>query len=139
MYNLTTLKKYGDDIFISDMVEIKRPHLVEIDSHVAIDAFLYCTTGLKIGSYCHISSHVSIIGGAVAWVRMGDFSHLATGAKLISFGDENLGGGLVSPLIPPQYRDNLVGGKIIIGNFVSILTNAVISPGIQIGKGAVVA
>ena len=139
MYDLSKLQKHGDDVFIADMVEIKRPHLMQIDSHVAIDAFFYCTIRMEIGSYCHISAHVSVIGGAGASVKMGDFSHLSTGSRLIALGDENLGYGLVSPLIPDQYRDKLVGGVIKIGNFASILTNAILSPGTQIGEGAVVA
>ena len=139
MYNLYSLLNFGEDVYISDNVVIKNPKLMSIGSHVAIDDYFYCTVGVKIGSYCHISSHVSVVGGKTAYLDMGDFSHLAAGAKLIVYGDENLGEGLVSPVVPAQYRDKMVGGKIIVGAFVSVLTNAVISPGVTIGEGALVA
>jgi galactoside O-acetyltransferase len=139
MYDLSLLRSCGEDVYVSENVVIKNPQLMDIDSHVAIDAYFYCTPAVKIGSYCHISSHVSIVGGKSALLIMGDFSHLAAGARLIVYGDENLGEGLVSPVVPAKYRDKMVGGKIIVGNFATIGTNAVISPGVTIGEGAVVA
>lgn len=139
MFDLSLLESQGEDIYISENVVIKNPQFMNLGSHVAIDAYFYCTPRVKIGSYCHISSHVSIIGGKHSILEMGDFSHLAAGSRLVVFGDENLGAGLVSPVIPDKYRDKLVGGKITIGNFVTIGTNAVLSPGVTIGDGATVA
>lgn len=129
----------GDDVRVSKVVEIKNPKNIYIGNHVAIDFGFYCSTKLSIGSYCHISTHVSIIGGKNASVWMGDFSHLAAGARLIAYGDENMGAGLVSPVVPDIYRDKLYGGNIYIQSFASILTNAVISPNVTIGEGAIVA
>lgn len=129
----------GEDVRISNNVVIKHPELMQIGNHVAIDDYLYCTTQLIVGDYCHISAHVSIVGGASAVLTMGDFSHLAAGARLIVFGDENLGAGLVSPVIPMQYRDRMVGGNITIGNFVSVLTNAIVAPGVILGDGCLLA
>jgi acetyltransferase-like isoleucine patch superfamily enzyme len=70
---------------------------------------------------------------------MGNFSHLAAGAKVIVYGDENLGAGLVSPIIPYRYRDKMVGGQVAIGDFVSVLTNAVVAPGVRLREGCVLA
>lgn len=139
MYDTSQLASCGEDVRIDDWVRIKHPDNVRIKTHVAVDAFFYCATSLIIGDYCHISAHVSITGGKTALVTMGNFSHLAAGARLIAYGDGNKGGGLVSPLIPDQYRDELVGGQIIIGDFVSVLTNAIISPGITLGQGSILA
>jgi len=128
----------GDDVRIDPEVRIKHPELITIGNHVAIDYAFYCTTKLQIGDYCHISSHVSVIGGADALLHMGNFSHLAAGARLIVYGDANLGEGLVSPVIPERYRDDLYGGYIEIGDFASVLTNAVIMPNIIIPEGVVI-
>lgn len=139
MFNLNDLALCGDDVRVADTVIWKHPHLAALGSHIAIDDFLYLTTGIDIGDYCHISSHVSIVGGVTALLHMGNFSHLAAGAKLIVYGDENLGEGLVSPVIPSQYRDEMIGGTIVIGDFVSVLTNSVVAPGLTLGQGCVLA
>ena len=36
-YDYTLLRSCGQDVFISANVEIRRPHLVTVGSHVAID------------------------------------------------------------------------------------------------------
>ena len=139
MYNLSKLMKYGEDVYVADNVVIKHPELVVLGSHVAIDDYFYLSTQFVMGDYCHISSNVSVVGGVHAKLRMGNFSHLSAGVRVIVYGDENLGAGLVSPLIPEAYRDRMVGGVVTIGNFASILTNAIISPGVSIGEGSVLA
>lgn len=128
----------GRDIYIADTVIIKRPQLVAIGSHIAIDDFTYITTGMNIGSWIHISPHVSIIGGADAGLVMGDFCTISAGARISCRGDAMLGDGLVGPFIPVRYRDKLIGGTVVIGSFCSIGTNAVIAPGVTIGEGAVI-
>lgn len=127
-----------NDVRIDDEVRIKHPELIKLGKHIAIDYAFYCTTALEIGDYCHISSHVSIIGGVKAKLIMGNFSHLAAGARLIVYGDENMGAGLVSPVIPEQYRDRLYGGLIELGDFATISTNAVLSPNVKIPEGVVI-
>jgi acetyltransferase-like isoleucine patch superfamily enzyme len=111
-FNYNSLRKCGEDVFISDNVEIRRPNLVEIGSHVAIDSGFYLTTAAQIGNYVHIAPYVTCIGGADAILEMGDFATLAAGVRLIVLGDEHLGAGLVGPVIPDPYKDRLVGGKI---------------------------
>lgn len=137
-YNYQLLRNFGNDVYISKNVVIKHPYSTVIGNHVAIDDYLYCTTKLKIGDYCHVSSHVSIIGGKDASFTMGNFCNLAAGVRIIVYGDKNLGAGLVSPLIPTEFRDELYGGNIQLGDFVSILTNAVILPNVNIPEGAVI-
>ena len=56
--------KIGTDVIINDDVTFKRPELVSIGNHVAIDKGFYCTTGLEVGNYVHISPYVTCIGGA---------------------------------------------------------------------------
>ena len=44
----------GEDVIIDKFVNFKRPELVKIGNHVAIDWGFYCTTSLEIGDYIHI-------------------------------------------------------------------------------------
>ena len=136
-FDYQLLRKCGEDVYISNNVEIRRPNLVEIGSHVAIDSGFFLTTAATIGNYIHIGPYVSCIGGAKAILEMGDFSSIAAGARLIVLGDEHLGVGLVGPMIPEPYKDKLVGGKIRIEKFAAVGTNAIVMPGVTLSEGSV--
>lgn len=136
-FDYELLRKCGEDVYISNKVEIRRPNLVDIGSHVAIDSGFYLTTEATIGNYIHIGPYVSCIGGAKAILEMGDFSSIAAGARLIALGDEHLGVGLVGPTIPAPYKDKLVGGRIRIEKFAAVGTNAIVMPGVTLSEGSV--
>jgi galactoside O-acetyltransferase len=137
-FDYSKLKSVGQDVVISSNVEIKRPHLVTIDSHVAIDSGFYLTTTAKIGNYIHIGPHVSIIGGETAKFVMENFTSIAAGARLIVIGDEHLGFGLVGPTAPKEFQDKRLGGQIHLEKFASIGTNAVVMPGLRLAEGSVI-
>ena len=128
----------GIDTYISPRAEIKRPHLVEIGNHVAIDSGVYITTAAKIGDYVHISPYVTCVGGAAAKLTTEGFNTISAGARLICLGDEHLGEGLVGPLVPDDFKDRLIGGFIHIEKFANIATNAIVMPGVTIKEGSVV-
>ena len=137
-FDYSKLKSVGEDVVINSNVEIRRPHLVTIDSHVAIDWGFCLTTAAQIGNYIHIAPHVSIIGGETAKCVMANFTSIAAGARLIVKGDEHLGFGLVGPTVPKKFQDRLIGGVIEIKKFAAIGTNAVIMPGLTLEEGSVV-
>lgn len=83
MFNLENINSYGIDIFISPNVEIKRPHLVNIGNHIAIDSGFYCTTQLEIADYVHIGPQVTVIGGATGILKIGNFTSISAGCRLI--------------------------------------------------------
>jgi len=131
-------KNIGSDVFIDERAFLKYPQLIEIGSHCAFDNGLHMTTKGQFGSYVHVGPYVSIIGGKNSLIIAKDFSTIAAGARLICLGEEHLGNGLVGPTIPEEYKDDMVGGKIVLNRFSNILTNAVNFPGVTIGEGAVV-
>lgn len=137
-YDYSLLKSVGNDVFISQHVEIRRPHLVSIGSHVAIDWGFYCTVNAEIGDYIHIAPYVTVIGGSTGILRMGNFTTIAAGSRIVCGSDEHLGEGFVGPTIPDKYRDKLIIAPVILGNFASIGTNAVVLPGVTLGEGSVV-
>ena len=128
----------GFDTLIDPRAVIKRPHLMSIGSHCAIDACAYFTTKVEIGSYVHIGPYVTVIGGAESELIVENFATIATGVRIICKGEEHLGWGLIGPTIPKNYSDRLVGGKVVIKQFANVSTNAVIFPGVTIGEGAVI-
>ncbi|MFZ2448249.1 MAG: acyltransferase [Syntrophobacteraceae bacterium] len=137
-YDYNLLRSCGQDVFISSGVQIRRPHLVSVGNHVAIDYGVYITVAAEINDYVHIAPYVTIIGGTDGLLRMGHFAGMAAGCRIICASDEHLGEGLVGPTIPAGYKDNLIIAPVIFENFATIGTNVVVLPGVTLAEGSVV-
>ena len=137
-YDTTLLQSCGDDVFISANVEIRRPHLVRVGSHVAIDSGVYLTTAAEIGDYVHLSPYLTIIGGAQSKLVVEDFVTIAAGSRLICGSDRFMGDGFTSVTAPDEYRDTVDFGIIRCSRFAGIGTNVVIMPNVTIGEGSVI-
>jgi acetyltransferase-like isoleucine patch superfamily enzyme len=137
-FDYQKLSTFGTNVYINKVVDIRRPNLVSIGNNVAVDTGFYLTTAADIGSYVHIGPYVTCIGGANAKITINDFVGVAAGARLICLGDEHLGFGLVGPLIPDKYRDQIVGGEIVLERYSAIGTNAIVFPGVTVAEGCVV-
>lgn len=137
-YDNGRLLECGKDVFISQNVEIRRPELLEIGDHVAIDSGFYLTTQAKLGDYIHIAPYVTIIGGAKGIIKMGHFSTIAAGSRIITGSDGHMGEGLVGPTIPEPYKDLVKHAPVIFCDFVNIGTNVVVHPGVVLAEGSVV-
>lgn len=137
-YDVSRLKAAGEDVFISAQVEIRRPHLIYIGSHVAIDTGFYITTAAEIGNFIHIGPYVTVIGGGNGLFKMGDFTNLAAGCRVICVTDTFVGDGLVTtPGIPPEMC-RLKNKPVVLQPFANVGTNAVILPGVTLGEGSVI-
>lgn len=138
-YDKSLLKTVGENVYISERVEIKRPQLISIGSEVAIDSGFYITTGAELADHIHIGPYVIVVGGAKGLLSMGNFSNISAGGRIICGSDSFNGEGLVSvPGIPDEYRNDLIIKPIIFADFVNVGTNVVIMPGVKLGEGSVV-
>jgi len=137
-YNTLQLQSCGEDVFISANVEIRRPHLVRVGSHIAIDTGVYLTTAAVIGDYTHLSPYTTIIGGADSTLIVEDFVTIAAGCRLICGSDRFMGDGFTSVTVPTEYRDTVDIGTIRCSRFAGIGTNVVIMPNVTIGEGSVI-
>src|SRR5437016_842371 len=136
-YDLARLASFGEDVFISANVEIRRPHLVRLGSHIAIDTGFYCTTAAALGDYVHIGPYVTVIGGAPARLELAGFNTIGAGSRLLCASDEFLGAGLVG-MSPPELRDTVCVEPILFAAFASTGTNVVIHPGVTLAEGSVI-
>lgn len=136
-YDITKLLGHGEDVFISAAVEIRRPQLVRVGSHIAIDTGFYLTTQAQLADYIHIGPYVTVIGGAPARLELKGFNTIGAGSRLLCASDEFLGAGLVG-MSPPEWRDNVKTAPIIFERFASVGTNVVIHPGVTLAEGSVV-
>jgi len=131
--------RIGTDVVIGPNVAIRRPHLVSIGNHVAIDNGAYITTAAKIEDYVHIGPYVTVVGGERAELVMGNFTNLAAGCRVICGSDRFQGEGLIGPAsLPDEYKDKMNLAPVILENFANVGTNAVIMPGVTLAEGSVV-
>src|SRR5207253_1175795 len=119
-------------------VEIRRPHLVNIGNHVAVDSGLYLTTQATIGDYIHLSPYITVIGGEKSKLEVEHFATIAAGSRIIAGSDKFLGHGFTSVTVPEEYRDEVEFSTVKVSKFAGIGTNVVIMPGVTIGEGCVV-
>lgn len=138
-FDYSVLKHTGEDVLISNRVDIRRPHLVSIGNHVAIDAGFYITTGAVLGDYIHIAPYVCVIGGEKGFLKMGHFTNISVGGRIICGSDEFMGEGLISaPGLPDEFRDNLLIEPVVFENFVNTGANVTIMPGVTLAEGSVI-
>ncbi len=138
MYQIGLLRQSGSDVYISSHVDIRRPHLVEVGSHVGIDYGFYCTTGLAVGDYVHIGPYVTVTGGERGLLRMAHFSTLAVGGRVLCGSEEYQGAGLVGTTIPKKYKDTLRIEPIVFERFANVGANVVLFPGVVLAEGTVI-
>lgn len=136
-YDLSQFAKCGDDVFVSGNCEIRRPHLVSVGSHIAIDSGFYCTVAAELGDYIHIGPYVTVIGGAKGLLTMAGFNTIGAGCRLLCASDEFLGEGLVG-IAPEEFRDTVHYEPIRVEMFASLGTNVVVHPGVNLAEGSVV-
>lgn len=137
-YDKSRLKSVGENVFISANTEIRRPHLVSIGSNVDIDSGFYLTTQAEIGDYVHIGPYVAVIGGARGFLKMGNFTNIAVGGRIITVSDTFLGDGLIGAQgIPEEFR-KLKIAPVVFENFANVGAGAIILPGVTLREGSVV-
>lgn len=102
-----------------------------------IDAFCYISCRLHLGSYCHISSNCTFLGGN-GEVSFGDFVNIAPGCRIISAGHDYKWGGLNGPEIPEEYKGLSTTEDIRLGNHVLIGSNTVVLPGVELPEGVAI-
>lgn len=129
-------KSIGNDVYIDKLAIIKRPHLVDIGNHVAIDSGVTISTAAKIGNYIHIAPNVCFIGGPKSIVELEDFSFIAAGTCIVAGSEDYTGKGLVGPTIPSQFRE-INYNHIVFKRFSGCGVNCSVMPGVTLQEGAI--
>ena len=130
------IKKCGKNVRISNLALITRPELVEIQNHVSIDAWTYISTKLIIGNYIHIAPSVTILGGGNSLLKMGNFTNIGSGGRIVCATDD-FEQGLISPVVPVEHR-TIINKPIIFEDYATLGVNCTVLPGITLAEGSIV-
>lgn len=129
----------GEDVILDSDVVFRRPELVTIGSHVAIDKGFYCTTKLHIGNYVHISPYVTCIGGKEGCFHVEGYSNIMSGARIITSSDRFDDSGLFGALIPSYLKGRQITKPVVMEEFSNVGTNSIVLPGSILRKGVLLA
>ncbi|MBH5763419.1 acyltransferase [Neisseria meningitidis] len=131
---------------IYDGAKIIKKENLSIGDYSQIDDFVFFNCGEKsiLGSFVHISSFTSIIGGGEFY--MDHFSGLSAGCRIITGSDDFMGGGGggVTKSNTPLKLYNFkkisfkIGKKAILGKNLKVLPGVTIGDGVAVGAGAIV-
>jgi len=127
----------GIDVRIDPLAVIKRPDILVVGNHIAIDCFAYVSTKVTLADWVHIAPFVSIIGGTYSELTVGSFTVLAAGARIICATDD-WKSSMICSFVPIEYR-NIITKPIVIGDFAGVATNAVVMPGVTMARGSMAA
>ena len=127
--------KIGNDVIIDNDVVFKRPHLVKIGDHVAIDKGFYCTTKIEIGNYVHISPYTTCIGGSDGEFIVKGFNNIMCGSRIICSSDRFHDSVLFGSMKPKEFKGTQITKPVIMEEFSNIGTNAIVLPGSILRKG----
>jgi acetyltransferase-like isoleucine patch superfamily enzyme len=131
-------KAIGKNVEIGRNVYFRYPEEIVIGNNVIIDDFCYFTTSASIGSYIHVASHCSVIGGVRARLVMKDFSCMAAGCRIVCSSDDFIDGGVTNPTVPDVLRSRVTIGSVCIEKFAGLGTGVVVHQNVVIGEGTMV-
>jgi len=131
-----TLKSLGLGTQIFEYAKLVKTEVIEIGDNCKIDdfTFIYGGEGIKIGNNTHIASFVSIIGGGK--LTIGNDVGLSQGVRVIT-GTNDYRTGKCSAASKKEEQGFYLG-HVQIEDDVIVFSNAVITPNVKIGEGAVI-
>src|SRR5262245_40241385 len=107
-FDIRRIKYLGVGVIIGKTVRMRKPEECVIGDGSIIDDFTYISCSIEIGRNCHISSHVSISGGAGRF-QLGDFSTLSNHCSVHCASSEY---GRVSLDLPSVPTESRFGGEV---------------------------
>lgn len=127
-------KQVGDNVKISKKASIYTPEDITIGSNVRIDDFTILSGKIDIGNYVHISAYTALYGKY--GIKIGNYCGCSPRSIIFSATDDFSGEYMISPMVPEEYT-NIIGGKVVLEDFVQLGANTIVMPKLTIHKGSV--
>jgi galactoside O-acetyltransferase len=139
IYYRKKLKAMGQSVIIDEGVRIEGPQNISISDFVWVDknVRLIASWGsISIGRRVHIAENVVVSGGGGVIIE--DYVGISRGVSIYSHSEAIVGGKRMSGPMIPEYQKGVKTSPVKICKDAFISTNAVILPGVTIGRGAIV-
>lgn len=129
------LASYGRAVLISRNAKIYNPEKLSVGDNVRIDDFCILAGKIKLGSNIHISAYCALHGSL--GIEVMSYSGLSARTTIYSAMDDFSGEYLIGP-IHDSAKTHVVGGPVVIEQFVQVGAGSVVFPNLTIGEGSVV-
>jgi acetyltransferase-like isoleucine patch superfamily enzyme len=124
---------------VSPNSRIRHPDQFTIGPNSIVDDYCYFSTRVRIGDWSHIASGCSVAGGSDRLFALGDFSSLSSGVKIWCTSDDFVND--VVTIVPPELgpiKENLITGDVVLGSFTAVGANSVVMPRNEIPEGCTI-
>ncbi|MBI3318966.1 MAG: hypothetical protein HYZ89_00015 [Candidatus Omnitrophica bacterium] len=124
---------------ISTNIRVRHPEHFVIGEGSVIDDFSYFSTRVRVGRYSHIASGCSIAGGGDRTFTLGDYSSLSSGVKIWCTSDDFVHD--VVALLPAEWgamKEHLITGDVCCENLTAVGANAVVMPRNHLPEGTAI-
>lgn len=133
------MKNKKNEPIISKNIRVRCPKDFLVGNYSIIDDFCYFSTKVRVGDFSHIASGCSIAGGKERIFALGDFSSISSGVKIWCTSDDFTND--IVALFPEELgklKTHLISSDVKIGNYTAVGSNSVIMPGNNIPEGTVI-
>lgn len=128
-------RSVGENVLLSTKASIYSPKTISIGNNVRIDDFCILSGNISIGSFVHIGAYCALYGAH--GITLSNFTGISARTTIYSAMDDFSGESLIGPVYPKSYT-NVLGGEVILKQFVQIGAHCVVFPNVIIGEGSVI-
>lgn len=124
---------------ISKNIRVRHLDLFEVEEDSIVDDFSYFSTRMVVGRGSHIASGCTIAGGRERTFRLGDYSGVASGCRILC-ASSNFVTGLVT-ITPPGFgleEWETIEGDVTFENYTGVGANSIVMPSNTIPEGTVI-
>jgi acetyltransferase-like isoleucine patch superfamily enzyme len=126
----------GENVYIGNNVIFTNPKEVFIGDNVRIDPFTLITTGLDIGSYVQICSHVVLGGGKQHKIKIGNWCFIGYGSKLFCASEDYSGD--YGPVNEFWGNNKIYRGDIKMEDYSGIASDVMVFPNVTLPTGCTI-
>jgi acetyltransferase-like isoleucine patch superfamily enzyme len=124
---------------ISKNIRVRHPHHFHVGRASVVDDFCYFSTKVRVGNYSHIASGCSIAGGGEYQFTLGDYSSLSSGVK-VWCSSEDFVNDLVAvlPAGVTGIKTFTISGDVTFEDYTAAGSNSVVMPANTVPVGTII-